>query len=114
MGRKELTDELHPHLELEKTMIPTPKISPGDFVAWHCDAIHSVDKVHNETGTFQPVKANLGTSADRSKICCVAELTGLDNKLLVSLKSEFGMVLFLARDGQLSRQTPSWDSDVMR
>ncbi|KAG6256929.1 hypothetical protein E4U23_000081 [Claviceps purpurea] len=47
---QELTDELHPHLELNRTMIHIPKISPGDFVAWHCDAIHSVDKVHNGTG----------------------------------------------------------------
>ncbi|KAM4065721.1 hypothetical protein HRG_010563 [Hirsutella rhossiliensis] len=43
---QELTDDLHPHLELERTMIHVPKIKPGDFVAWHCDTIHSVDKVH--------------------------------------------------------------------
>lgn len=67
---QELTDELHPHLELERTMVHMPKIKPGDFVAWHCDsklktascnsvrnrhtdfylftfsAIHSVDKKH--------------------------------------------------------------------
>ncbi|KAF4436996.1 hypothetical protein F53441_13136 [Fusarium austroafricanum] len=43
---QELTDELHPHLELEKTMVHVPEIRPGDFVAWHCDTIHSVDKVH--------------------------------------------------------------------
>ncbi|KJZ79686.1 hypothetical protein HIM_01155 [Hirsutella minnesotensis 3608] len=43
---QELTDELHPHLELAKTMVHVPKIKPGDFVAWHCDTIHSVDKIH--------------------------------------------------------------------
>ncbi|KAF4508054.1 hypothetical protein G6O67_004486 [Ophiocordyceps sinensis] len=43
---QELSDELHPHLELERTMVHVPEIKPGDFVAWHCDAIHSVDKVH--------------------------------------------------------------------
>ncbi|KAF7554185.1 hypothetical protein G7046_g6894 [Stylonectria norvegica] len=46
---QELNDELHPHLELNKTMVHVPEIEPGDFVAWHCDTIHSVDKVH--TGT---------------------------------------------------------------
>lgn len=35
---QELTDELHPHLELEKTMVHVPEIRPGDFVAWHCDS----------------------------------------------------------------------------
>ncbi|TQV92955.1 hypothetical protein IF1G_08258 [Cordyceps javanica] len=43
---QELTDELHPHLELERTMVHVPEIKPGDFVAWHCDTIHAVDKVH--------------------------------------------------------------------
>jgi hypothetical protein len=35
---QELTDELHPHLELERTMVHVPEIRPGDFVAWHCDS----------------------------------------------------------------------------
>lgn len=35
---QELSDELHPHLELEKTMVHVPEIKPGDFVAWHCDS----------------------------------------------------------------------------
>lgn len=40
----------HPHLELESTMVSVPKVEPGDFVAWHCDTIHSVDKEHRGTG----------------------------------------------------------------
>lgn len=40
----------HPHLELESSMINVPKVEPGDYVAWHCDTIHSVDKTHNGTG----------------------------------------------------------------
>ncbi|OJJ41706.1 hypothetical protein ASPWEDRAFT_100252 [Aspergillus wentii DTO 134E9] len=36
----------HPHLDLESTMVPVPKVEPGDFVAWHCDSLHSVDKEH--------------------------------------------------------------------
>ncbi|KAJ5819761.1 hypothetical protein N7474_005352 [Penicillium riverlandense] len=47
---QELNSVLHPHLELQKTMVHVPKIAPGDYVAWHCDSIHAVDKVHNGTG----------------------------------------------------------------
>lgn len=46
---QELSDALHPHLELEKSMVHVPDVRPGDYVAWHCDTIHSVDKVHNGT-----------------------------------------------------------------
>lgn len=46
---QELSNALHPHLELEKSMIHVPDVRPGDYVAWHCDTIHSVDKVHNGT-----------------------------------------------------------------
>ena len=69
---QELNAALHPHLELDKTMVHVPKIGPGDYVAWHCDceftslptsillagkkayltntAVHAVDKVHHGTG----------------------------------------------------------------
>jgi hypothetical protein len=43
---QELNDALHPHLDLSKTMIHMPKVRPGDYVAWHCDTIHAVDKIH--------------------------------------------------------------------
>jgi len=35
---QELSTALHPHLELDKTMVHIPKIAPGDYVAWHCDS----------------------------------------------------------------------------
>lgn len=35
---QELSAALHPHLELDKTMVHVPKIAPGDYVAWHCDS----------------------------------------------------------------------------
>lgn len=47
---QELNDALHPHLELEKTMVSVPDVSPGDYVAWHCDTIHAVDRIHNGKG----------------------------------------------------------------
>ena len=43
---QELRDFLHPHLQLEKTMVHIPKVEPGDFVSWHCDTIHAVDHIH--------------------------------------------------------------------
>jgi len=43
---QELTNELHPHLQLDKSMVHVPEIRPGDFVVWHCDTIHAVDKLH--------------------------------------------------------------------
>ncbi|KAK1723373.1 uncharacterized protein BDZ83DRAFT_626510 [Colletotrichum acutatum] len=43
---QELSEALHPHLELDGTMVHIPRIKPGDFVVWHADQIHAVDKVH--------------------------------------------------------------------
>ena len=43
---QEYNDEFHPDLELSSTMVSVPKVEPGDFVAWHCDTIHAVDKEH--------------------------------------------------------------------
>lgn len=40
----------HPHLELLTTMVSAPRVEPGDYVAWHCDSLHSVDKEHRGTG----------------------------------------------------------------
>lgn len=34
---QEFPEGLHPHLELEKTMVHVPKVAPGDYVIWHCD-----------------------------------------------------------------------------
>lgn len=63
---QELNNILHPHLDLQHSMVHVPRISPGDYVAWHCDskhhplsllpiptdtakAIHAVDKQHQGT-----------------------------------------------------------------
>ena len=43
---QELNPLLHPHLDLENTMVHIPQVRPGDYVAWHCDSIHAVDKIH--------------------------------------------------------------------
>ncbi|OKL56483.1 hypothetical protein UA08_08360 [Talaromyces atroroseus] len=43
------TENLHPHLELEKSTVGIPPVKPGDYVFWHCDLIHEVDKFHPGT-----------------------------------------------------------------
>ena len=43
---QELNKVLHPHLDLENTMVHIPAVEPGDYIAWHCDTIHAVDSVH--------------------------------------------------------------------
>lgn len=47
---QELSSVLHPHLDLERTMVHVPKVNPGDYVLWHCDTIHAVDRVHAGKG----------------------------------------------------------------
>ena len=37
---QELSAVLHPHLDLQNTMVHVPKIKPGDYVAWHCDSTY--------------------------------------------------------------------------
>ncbi|AEO59794.1 hypothetical protein MYCTH_2308330 [Thermothelomyces thermophilus ATCC 42464] len=46
---QEFPEGAHPHLELEKTMVHVPEVRPGDYVVWHCDTIHAVDKKHAGT-----------------------------------------------------------------
>lgn len=46
---QEFPEGMHPHLELDRAMVHVPEVRPGDFVIWHCDTIHAVDKKHNGT-----------------------------------------------------------------
>ncbi|KAI1456112.1 DUF1479-domain-containing protein [Annulohypoxylon moriforme] len=62
---QELDTVLHPHLDLENTMVHVPSIKPGDYVVWHCDTIHAVDKVH---------KGNSDSSVLYIPVCPVTEL----------------------------------------
>lgn len=40
---------MHPHLELDRTMVHIPPVKPGDFVAWHCDSKYKDVLVDNMT-----------------------------------------------------------------
>ena len=46
---QEYSPATHPDLRLESTMVSIPRVTPGDFVAWHCDTIHAVDQEHRGT-----------------------------------------------------------------
>ena len=35
---QELSQVLHPHLDLSRTMVHIPQIKAGDYVVWHCDS----------------------------------------------------------------------------
>lgn len=35
---QEFPEGMHPHLELERTMVNVPEVRPGDYVVWHCDS----------------------------------------------------------------------------
>ena len=43
------TRSLHPHLLLDKSMLGIPPVKPGDYVFWHCDLVHEVDRTHPGT-----------------------------------------------------------------
>jgi hypothetical protein len=44
---QEMDDTTHPHLRLDRALIPVPKVRPGDHVFWSGDTIHAVESVHN-------------------------------------------------------------------
>lgn len=70
-----LKSSWHPHLKLDKTVVSCPKADPGDYVFWHCDMVHQVEKEHNGTNdssvAFIPVVPlcgyNTGNLVDQRK-----------------------------------------------
>lgn len=73
---QELTDELHPHLQLDQTMVHVPQINPGDFVAWHCDSKFFLFRkarglFRSLTTASQPSTPWTScTRASRTRACC--------------------------------------------
>ncbi|KAF4976962.1 hypothetical protein FZEAL_6432 [Fusarium zealandicum] len=41
---QELNEVLHPHLQLSRSMLPIPRLDPGDYLVWHCDAVYALDR----------------------------------------------------------------------
>ncbi|KAJ6003492.1 Protein of unknown function DUF1479 [Penicillium sp. IBT 35674x] len=67
----------HPHLNIEQAVVGIPPVRPGDYVFWHCDLVHSVDRM------------NLGPNA--SSVCYNAcnPLTLHNAESLVSTRAAF-------------------------
>lgn len=49
-GQLYLSDDFYPHLKQAKTCVGIPDVNKGDFVFWHSDTPHEVDKEHNGNG----------------------------------------------------------------
>ncbi|CAH2352845.1 hypothetical protein CLIB1423_08S02388 [[Candida] railenensis] len=49
-GQLFLLDEFYPHLNQAKSVVGIPDVNKGDFVFWHADILHEVDKEHNGSG----------------------------------------------------------------
>lgn len=43
------TEAFHPNLELKRSVVGIPPVKPGDYVFWHADVVHEVDKFHPGT-----------------------------------------------------------------
>ncbi|KAI0151632.1 DUF1479-domain-containing protein [Xylariaceae sp. FL1272] len=43
---QELSTALHPHLDLNRTLVSIPALSPGDYVIWHPDMIHAMGPLY--------------------------------------------------------------------
>ncbi|KAK0609086.1 Uncharacterized protein DIS24_g12514 [Lasiodiplodia hormozganensis] len=41
--------EWHSALQMEKSIVGIPPVRPGDYVFWHCDLVHEVDRFHPGT-----------------------------------------------------------------
>ena len=71
---QEFPEGMHPHLELEKTMIHMPKVRPGDFVFWHCDSEYfllpgcSIQTDHDQ----QFMLWTRSTTARQTRACCTS------------------------------------------
>lgn len=44
---------MHPHLELDRTMVHVPRVKPGDYVAWHCDSKLFVFFCHRQISSLR-------------------------------------------------------------
>jgi hypothetical protein len=71
------TTDFHPHLAMEKSVIGIPPVRPGDYVYWHCDLIHEVDKF------------NWGTRNSSAVYNACNPLTPYNIDSLVSVRDDF-------------------------
>ncbi|KAI1435549.1 hypothetical protein GGR50DRAFT_694084 [Xylaria sp. CBS 124048] len=46
-----VSNTLHPHLQVHRTMVSIPDISPGDYVIWHPDLIHAIGSTNRSAAS---------------------------------------------------------------
>ncbi|KAI0450998.1 hypothetical protein F5B21DRAFT_488685 [Xylaria acuta] len=82
---QELNTDLHPHLELDTSMVHMPEVKPGDFVLWHCDsefsAFFSRDSAKLTYYLTQPfMPSTRPTVGSRTPVCFTSRYAPLPNK----------------------------------
>ncbi|KAI1324815.1 hypothetical protein F5Y16DRAFT_288427 [Xylariaceae sp. FL0255] len=50
--QQEISIALHPHLQLPRTMVRIPSVSPGDYIIWHPDVVHAVNPSRSPSNTL--------------------------------------------------------------
>ncbi|KAA8612776.1 hypothetical protein A1F94_013704 [Pyrenophora tritici-repentis] len=122
---QELSHLLHPHLRLQESMIHIPTVRPGDYVAWHCDTIHAVDKTHagsaDSTVLYIPACPMTEDNANflvRQRGCFVEGTPSPDFGGGVGEKGHVGRVgvedmdALVGEEGCRSLGLAEWDSDA--
>lgn len=60
---QEINPSLHPHLQLDRSLIPVPDLQPGDYLVWHPDMIHTIPSSPSPT-SFHNLTIHDTTTAD--------------------------------------------------
>ncbi|KAJ4424383.1 hypothetical protein N0V82_000902 [Gnomoniopsis sp. IMI 355080] len=57
---REINDTTHPHLQLERTLMPLPRLKQGDYLIWHPETVYfsGNDRSKNDTPSSSPDATN--------------------------------------------------------
>ena len=55
---QEINPSLHPHLQLDRSLVPVPQLEPGDYLVWHPDLIHAISDSNSDSSPFSPAENN--------------------------------------------------------
>ncbi|KAI2638491.1 DUF1479-domain-containing protein [Xylaria nigripes] len=66
---QEVNNTLHPHLQLDRTLVPLPDIEPGDYVIWHPDAVHAVNAPSNHQAATSSSSPSLNPNSNFDASC---------------------------------------------
>lgn len=122
---QELSASLHPHLDLASSMVSIPRVMPGDYVAWHCDVVHSVDTMHAGASDSSalyipacPLSETNATHAVRQRAALVAGVPGPDfpggagESAHVGRESVEQLMQGLSEDALRAYGLMAWDTNV--